>query len=102
MKALPWIIVAILVLIVLYSFTKPKVTTPNTSQLNQANQGGFNAGLALANLIGSTSCGKNGNPPCTITDLTNAGWSPSQISDAQAGSQQVQATWLCLNTGYGC
>lgn len=48
------------------------------------------------------TCGKNGNPPCTVTDLQNAGWSPEEIKTAEAASTTLQKALLCQQFGIGC
>lgn len=101
--AAPWIVAAIIVIIVIYFMNQKAkaAATATAPSLNQANNAGYLAGLGLANLIGNTHCGKNGNPPCNITDLHNAGWSPEQVSSAQQASTSVQSLW-CANFGVNC
>lgn len=99
MKHFPWIVVVILVVVILYLYMKKPTSSPSTVVPNANN---YAAGLALVNLINNTKCGKNGNPPCTVKDLQNSGWTPAQISAAQAGSQSLSTTLLCEQYGINC
>lgn len=105
MKQLPWILLIIIIAIAAYLlFNKPKTTTLlNTTQPNPSNASSiYAAGLALINLISATKCGKNGNPPCTVQDLQNAGWTPEQIAAAQEASQTTSSVYLCQMYGINC
>lgn len=105
MKTSYWIVLIVVIIVVFYFFNQQaKAAAINTTKDNAINTGSasYSAGLALASLIGSTKCGKNGNPPCTITDLHNAGWSPDQISSAEQGSGTVKNFFLCQNFGVNC
>lgn len=50
----------------------------------------------------SLTCGKNGNPPCTVEDLQKAGWTSEQIKTADEASKTIQQAFLCANFGIGC
>lgn len=52
--------------------------------------------------INDLTCGKNGNPPCTTQQLVNAGWTPSQVNNAQQASTALYDWSLCYNLGINC
>lgn len=102
------VITLVIVLLILWFLNKKKqdtqkVTLNNNVNVSQSSTSGLAAaGMSLANLIANTKCGKNGNPPCTTSDLQQAGWSQEQIAQAQAGSNVVKDWSLCYNLGIGC
>lgn len=99
MKPLPLIIIAVIIIVLAYLYLNKPTTTITKPVLNN---NGYAAGLALANLISGTKCGKNGNPPCTPKDLADAGWTQDQIVAAEQGSTTVQNFYLCENFGVNC
>lgn len=111
MKTLPWILLGIVVIIAIILYTMNRnssllaaslLNKNQTKPTSNTNENPYALGLSLAQLINNTQCGKNGNPPCTIQDLQNAGWSPEQIASAQAGTQTASQAYLCVEFGIGC
>lgn len=111
MKSLPWVLLGITILIVIILYVMNKNSSllaaslinknPNSNSNSQTSNP-YALGLSLAQLIGNTKCGKDGNPPCTIQDLQAAGWSPEQIATAQEATQNVSSFFLCADYGIGC
>lgn len=105
MKALPWVllVIVLLVAVVLYMMQR-NAAALNAAMINNNKDPNnpYALGLSLAQLIGNTKCGKNGNPPCTVQDLQEAGWTPEQIGQASVASNTLQNFWLCENFGVNC
>lgn len=106
MKGIGIFIAILLIAVIIYLYMlnqKAKqyaATKPGTNITNY--NSGYELGLNLANLIANTKCGKEGRPPCTKAELQASGWSAQQIAAAEAGSNTVGQSVLCMQLGIGC